>query len=49
MRKFTALSIALFAILSSSLTGCSERRTRKVTVEGPEKKTELKLETTDKH
>ena len=39
------LSIALVVGL---LGGCEQKKTRKVTFEGPEKKTEIKLETTEK-
>lgn len=28
--------------------GCEQKKTRKITVEGPEKKTEFKMETTEK-
>lgn len=36
------------AIFVGVLGGCEEKKTHKITMEGPEKKTELKWETTEK-
>lgn len=37
------------AVLAMALVGgCAEKKTRSVTIEGPEKKTELKIESTEK-
>lgn len=48
--KWTAVMFAL--AMAFCCVGChthsDETRTRKLSIEGPEKKTELKIETTDK-
>ncbi len=38
-------ALTAIALLTVSV-GCAEKKTRKMTIEGPEKKTEIKLETT---
>lgn len=40
--------VTLFAMVFS-LGACSEKKTRSVTFEGPKKKTEIKVETTEKN
>ena len=49
MKKLSGLLVAAF-ICSLAAAGCTVQRKEKrsVTVEGPERKTELKIETTDK-
>ena len=44
--RMVIVSVCVAAMLG--LTSCAEKKTRKVTVEGPEKKTEIKVETTTK-
>lgn len=49
MRTIRALLLGLICAVSVGLWGCGEKQdTRKVTIEGPDSKHELKLETTDK-
>ena len=47
-----SLSLALLALIASAatITGCAqEKRTRSVTIEGPGRKVEVEVETTEKH
>lgn len=46
MKKSFAYGLVLAGLMLVS--GCAEKKTRKITIEGPEKKTELKLESTEK-
>ena len=44
-----SLVCALSAVMMACvLGGCEEKKTRKITIEGPEKKTEIKMETKEK-
>lgn len=47
IRVARVLSLALMAVIVTAV-GCQEKKTSKVTIEGPEKKTELKIERTEK-
>lgn len=48
MRAFQKLILAGLLPAAIVLTGCEQKTTRKVTVEGPDKKVEVKVEKTEK-
>ena len=50
MRSSRVIVVVVWCVFWAVLTGCAEHRkeTRSVTVEGPSKKTEIKIERTEK-
>lgn len=49
MRKLGGTLVALATALALLIGGCqSKEKKRKITIEGPEKKTEIELKTTEK-
>lgn len=48
MLRHVTYGLLSIAVMVGLFVGCEQKKTRKITVEGPEKKTEFKMETTYK-
>lgn len=48
MLRFRSVMLFLMCALFTASLACQKEKTRKVTIEGPESKTEVKIKTTEK-
>ncbi|MEK6643644.1 MAG: hypothetical protein AABZ08_07015 [Planctomycetota bacterium] len=48
MLRRSLICLLSVGITVGALSGCEEKKTRKITIEGPDKKTEIKMETKEK-